>query len=588
MCNLWKRTTSLLLTLCLLSVLLPGALAQTEVRPLPPPWCPEEDYDVFEPSAAYEPENWAKLQALRDLLSKGKHLYTTLPAQQFRDYNDLKALAVKQPELTAQDLGLCFELALLDTQLLLPESGTGALRPLISDASEAVFRTLPAGSPERYLFELWSARTTLSDPDRLFTMLERLCLYPQFSIDRLLSDPAISPETAAAVRSTIYVTLDGALIHPKTVRGMVDGQPVTQYTEAQVRNNRTMVPVRRLAEVIGSDVIWDPEGNTITIVRGGNTIVMSLGSTAATLNGAPVQMDAAPYAEDGTTYIPVRYMAEFFGQRVEWVPQRQLVAITEDKSKVGDSNLEAWALPMAAIYHIPANSYGVLDLSYKALRRATFYGSTTSRNLDLPVGSDSRGKLPRDHARISLSGSWGIQDRAGLISTVASMTYHGHNDSFLEAAAIADSLTDAQMADLVARSSGADVFMWPYTRALSERWGDRGILAWDLFRMAMLAERGYSAGYLTYPEALAVMEPAARLLQENFSSWDEAYENYLDGYHWWAREEVEGQDVWATERGKLYQAMKADPEVAPIFDDALFSEGVIPVPGVTLQDLIGK
>lgn len=52
--------------------------------------------------------------------------------------------------------------------------------------------------------------------------------------------------------------------------------------------------------------------------------------------------------------------------------------------------------------------------------------------------------------------------------------------------------------------------------------------------MSNLVQFGYEAGYVTYEEALVLLEPAAKRLQASFSSWRRAYENYLDGYGWWS------------------------------------------------------
>lgn len=105
------------------------------------------------------------------------------------------------------------------------------------------------------------------------------------------------------------------------------------------------------------------------------------------------------------------------------------------------------------------------------------------------------------------------------------------------------------------------------------------------FRMSSLVQWGYVAGYITYPEALALLEPAATLLCENFSSWEEAYENYLEGYNWWARNDVLDKDIWETNRGASYRMIAADKNYN-ILDDTLFETGVIPVPGVTAQQLL--
>lgn len=98
------------------------------------------------------------------------------------------------------------------------------------------------------------------------------------------------------------------------------------------------------------------------------------------------------------------------------------------------------------------------------------------------------------------------------------MTFYGHNAAFLADAAMIKSLSPSEYQTILKNAQGMDAYMFPYTKELSKKWGDRGILCWDLFRMSNLVQWGYLAGYITYPEALALLEPAGhaapRQLQE--------------------------------------------------------------------------
>lgn len=398
---------------------------------------------------------------------------------------------------------------------------------------------------------------------KLLTILASLTLILSLSL----------PALAVNHEGEIGICLDGNTYYPSSL-------PV------QVQNGRTMVPLRDLAERLGADVEWVQETQEIVMIRAGSTVTMTLGKTTADVDGTAVEMDVAPYAVDGHTLIPARYVAEFFGQVVTWDQENSLVVVEEDKSVAGDSNLEAWALAMGAMR-------GRLD-HYGAGNGSTHFGQVPRCD---PMITD----VP-ELFRYRLELDWGIHDREELIAVILSMTFHGHNDSFQEAAAIANSLTDAEMEALIAQSSEVDAYMWPYTKALSEKWGEKGILAWDLFRMSNLVQWGYSAGYLTYAEALALVEPAAALLCETFSSWEEAYENYLWGAAWWERIDVEAfrtaREKSRAEgrigplddsvenaayldsfpRGSFYIELLANPETTTLFDNTLFSTGVIGLP----------
>lgn len=85
-------------------------------------------------------------------------------------------------------------------------------------------------------------------------------------------------------------------------------------------NDRTQVPVRAVSEMLGCKVDWNGENKTATIAReNGDIIKLTLGSDIMTINDKSVQMDTSAIIKDDRTYIPVRFVAEALGLTVEWV-----------------------------------------------------------------------------------------------------------------------------------------------------------------------------------------------------------------------------------------------------------------------------
>jgi hypothetical protein len=379
----------------------------------------------------------------------------------------------------------------------------------------------------------------------------------------------LSKLTALLLSLTLALSIVPVWADSPSVSVYLDGHFLS-HTDARpyILNDRTMVPIYQLAQALGCDVGWDGATKTVTLTRAGDTVKMVIDDPTAYVNGKPVAMDVAPTIMEDRTMIPAAYVAAFFGQKVEWDGETRRVYITEDKSVAEGSNLEAWALPMgsmlAQLDHGKPDCFGLYARSV--------------------AGIGLSNKLPYAECRKILSSSWSIKNRDDLIGTVISMTFSGHNDNFRGMAADVKLRSQAEREAISAASSVWPLYMWEYTEYVDEKWGDRGILCWDLFRMSNLVQWGYTAGYITYEEALALIEPAATLLCENFSSWEEAYENYLDGYNWWARNDVLGKDIWQTSRGKTYQTIKQN--YGSIFQDSLFETGVIPLPGLSVEDVI--
>jgi hypothetical protein len=97
-----------------------------------------------------------------------------------------------------------------------------------------------------------------------------------------------------------------------------------------LKNDRTMVPMRRIFEMLGAQVTWNEEEQSVTAGKGSDTIKLYIGSTIAYKNGLPVTLDAVPeiIAEAGRTMIPLRFVSEALNCGVEWDAASQSVMIS--------------------------------------------------------------------------------------------------------------------------------------------------------------------------------------------------------------------------------------------------------------------
>lgn len=96
-----------------------------------------------------------------------------------------------------------------------------------------------------------------------------------------------------------------------------------------IKNSRTMLPARFVAENLGAKVEWNEEKGLVTVTGNDVTILLTIGSDKATVNGKEVSLDSPAFIENDRTYTPVRFIAEALGAKVEWLEKEQKVIITK-------------------------------------------------------------------------------------------------------------------------------------------------------------------------------------------------------------------------------------------------------------------
>lgn len=107
------------------------------------------------------------------------------------------------------------------------------------------------------------------------------------------------------------------------------GEKAENDVAPKIVNDRTMLPARFVAEKLGAKVEWDAEARTVTITKDETTIVITIDSKKATVNGKEVELDSEAFIENDRTYTPIRFVSEQLGAKVNWNGASNQVVITK-------------------------------------------------------------------------------------------------------------------------------------------------------------------------------------------------------------------------------------------------------------------
>lgn len=105
---------------------------------------------------------------------------------------------------------------------------------------------------------------------------------------------------------------------PEGIRIMVNLTPVRSEVAPYIKENRTMVPLRVIAEKLGARVDWIGSENRIDLVRNLEKVSLWVGRTEAQKDLQLLSIDAAPEIVDGRTFVPLRFVVEALGAKITW------------------------------------------------------------------------------------------------------------------------------------------------------------------------------------------------------------------------------------------------------------------------------
>lgn len=112
----------------------------------------------------------------------------------------------------------------------------------------------------------------------------------------------------------------------------LDGTQIQFDVAPVIMEDRTMVPLRKIAEALEAEVVWDGAASKITLTKGTVVNELTVGDKTAykTVEGtrSTIALEAAPVIVGERTLVPLRYISESFDMDVVWVAAERKVLIT--------------------------------------------------------------------------------------------------------------------------------------------------------------------------------------------------------------------------------------------------------------------
>jgi hypothetical protein len=128
-----------------------------------------------------------------------------------------------------------------------------------------------------------------------------------------------------------------------THRVIVNGRPVDGDVAPVAIDGVLFVPIRFVSEYLGGRVDWDNTKQEATINRNAHVIRMTIGSTRAYLDSEGRALSNAPVLRRNRTLIPLREVSRLMDAQVQYNPNSQVVFITVPKGSVEPPSRVGWA-----------------------------------------------------------------------------------------------------------------------------------------------------------------------------------------------------------------------------------------------------
>lgn len=168
-----------------------------------------------------------------------------------------------------------------------------------------------------------------------------------------------------------------------------------------IESGRTLVPIRAIIEAMGGDVKWDGKTNTAVLTLGEDKITLTIGSETALFNEEEYTLDVAPKITNDRTMLPIRFIAEKFKFDVDWDEKTETITITKqlaDNSATAATDTSKSGKTLVVYYSASGSTAKVAEYIKNAANADIFELEPTDKYSDADLNwTDSSSRVNAEH-----------------------------------------------------------------------------------------------------------------------------------------------------------------------------------------------
>lgn len=194
----------------------------------------------------------------------------------------------------------------------------------------------------------------------------------------------------------------------EAVKLMIGGQATEPDVPPVIKNGRTLVPVRVIAEGLGAEVAWNEKSRTAVITRGAQQLSLTLDSKKAVVNGKQVTLDTAPVIVSQRMLLPLRFVGESLGVTVGWDNSSRTVIANETPQVLLNGHAPSQAIKT---YQVSSAMYVSAQAVAEQVGQKGFAWKRPERGMTI----DDQLVLPLEQIESELGGSFSWNKKKNMV-----------------------------------------------------------------------------------------------------------------------------------------------------------------------------